>query len=221
MEPKPSRFMPGSTAWIAKSAGRWLIAMRSSTKLLPMVFSAALGLAACDVTTGPGGFGAIIVRWQLIDEGTGVQPTGCSVPGHSDYCCAALQTGVNHGTVQVVLDEIYLDLKPVPRGGGAPITDLGFEAKMRLGDAGSFDCNLCTFACGNFELATNYDIPAGDYVIALQGRRCGVPVANTPPFERRTIRNGEVNDLDSIEILLTAYSPTAAFLACRPPPKPQ
>ena len=30
MDPPPSLFMPGTTAWIAKKAGRWLIAMRWS-----------------------------------------------------------------------------------------------------------------------------------------------------------------------------------------------
>jgi hypothetical protein len=90
--------------------------------------------------------------------------------------------------VDVIIDTVRLEIVPVAGDGGAPGTAL--------------DCPSCSEPCAAGEDTTSFDVPPGDYLLSIEALRCGVPVGYTPPAVQRSVRVGEITNLNAVEILI-------------------
>ena len=171
--------------------------MRRGALAAGAVAACAIAAAAIGGSCGSGGGGAVVVRWRLVDPETGSDPCGCTAPAasqaQSSWCC------VNVGSLtgscspptgnDVVIDSVRLRIRSLADGGVA-----GPEVP----------CASCCAGCADVEHTTSFEIPPGDYVLSIEALRCGVPIGATPPGLVRTVRAGEITNLNAIEIVVPA-----------------
>jgi hypothetical protein len=152
---------------------------------------ALLAVAASGCVSGDGG--AVVVRWRLIDQALGSSPAGCMhSTADSSWCCISV------GGQDLIIDSIVLRVVPVVGGAAQQPAEV--------------TCQSCSFPCSPFEHTTHFEIPPGTYLLSLEARRCGMPVGLTPPGVVRSVRAGEITNLDAIEIAIPIG--TCAPLVC-------
>jgi hypothetical protein len=144
----------------------------------------ALALAGCAPKTCPsGGCGAAVVRWRLVDAATGATGDGCNLDTH------------------------VRDAKDPKRAEECDAVSVHLAGmKLRIvtaGDGGDVEarCDTCRFSCAPREWTTAFEIPAGTYRFSLVALGCDQnPLGGSPPAVVRTVRSGEITNLNSIAI---------------------
>lgn len=136
--------------------------------------------------------GAASVRWAVFDQTTGQRASGG---------CRHDNNGAN---IHVTIDEVEILVRYVE--GSAP--DGGGEGPT---------CSRCRFECTVGEGTTPFELPPGIYTFALRALRCGQKVGMTPPSVVRTVRPGEITNLDAVQILLPPCERTLCLDGGEPP----
>lgn len=150
---------------------------------LALAIAATLGGGGC--VGGDGG--AVVVRWKVIDQRTGAEPSGCKrAVAERGSCC--IDVGQD-----VIIDTVRLLVLSDGDGGAAV-----------------FPCASCCSTCSAFEHTTRFELPPATYRLSLEALRCGAPVGQTPPGVVRSVRAGEVTNLNAVEILIPAGTTTPA-----------
>jgi hypothetical protein len=162
-----------------------------------VLLGALLATAATAGGCHGGNAGAVAVHWQLVNPAFGANATPCD--------CASGSTENNVCCVNSDPNPPDNECKNV-----SPSEDVVIDTvRLRvwsLGDGGQRStevaCSSCCFACGPLQQTTNFELPPGTYLLALEALRCGRTVGYTPPGVVRTVRAGEITNLDAVEIVI-------------------
>lgn len=185
----------------------------------PALLAPLLWLCACRAATSPPpndcrcgesadvkSAGAVVVRWRVLDTRVGRlfgRGQCCCAPEDLDPASPAARSCFASGQACPaspgwLIDEVRLSVRPLTAGAGV---------------GGRSEPCLIPATCNDAELTTDFCLTAGDYELQLQAPRGALDAsggaaaarfvfsgdqAQTAPAVRRTVRPGEIVNLDAV-----------------------
>ncbi len=180
----------------------WLSACKVDlTACASVVSSTPGGLPACACDGAVDHGGAVVVRWRVVDVPSGrlfSRGQCCCDPRGAATLCPQQKPSNCPVSPAWLMRNVVLEIYPAGRGAAV---------------SGSTAPCAITTSCMDGELTTNLCLSEGDYDLQLSGEllmglgndvACAPATPVVPPMVRRTVRTGQITNLDGVVLGVNA-----------------